>query len=357
MPSTTIKDVRIEPLNIELEEPFTIAIGKKYRIENVILTIVLENGIEGLGEAAPLEPINGENQATVLAVMNSCKDFLLGKDVSQYRWISRQLEAIFWPQITARCAVEMAVLDAFTKTLDTPFYKFLGGMEKKIETDFTIDIVSSDEAKKDALRLAKKGYRILKVKVGKEPKEDIDRVLAIRDGAPDCEITLDANQGFTPYEALYFLEQLEKFDIRPTLFEQPVVKHDLPGMKFVKDHTSVPIAADETVFTTADAIAVIRTGCADIINIKTMKSGIVGALDIAAAARSANIGLMIGCMLESLLSKSASGHIAAGLGGFSFIDLDPHAYPEKDPFTGGPHFKDPLYTLSDDRAGIGVSRK
>jgi hypothetical protein len=58
-----------------------------------------------------------------------------------------------------------------------------------------------------------------------------------------------------------------------------------------------------------------------------------------------------------LLSKSASVHIAAGLGGFSFIDLDPHAYPEKDPFTGGPHFKDPLYTLSDDRPGIGVSRK
>lgn len=70
-------------------------------------------------------------------------------------------------------------------------------------------------------------------------------------------------------------------------------------MKFVKDHTSVPIAADESVFTSADAIKVVQAGCADLINIKLMKSGIVEALDIAAIARSANMELMIGCMIES----------------------------------------------------------
>ncbi|MCK4820481.1 dipeptide epimerase [bacterium] len=357
MESTKIKDVLIEPLNIELEEPFTIAIGTKYTIENVILTITLENGIEGYGEAAPLEPINGENQATVLAVLNSCKDFLIGKNASNYRSISKQVKNIFWPQITALCAIEMALLDAFTKTLNIPLYQFFGGMQNEIETDYTIDIVSSDEAKRNAIILAKKGYRILKIKVGKNPTEDIDRILAIKDGAPDCQITLDANQGFAPYEALRFLENLAENNIRPILFEQPVVKHDLPGMKFVKDNTSIPVAADETVFTSADAINVIRSGCADVINIKIMKSGIIGALDIAAIARSANIGLMIGCMLESVLSKSASVHIAAGLGGFSFIDLDPHSHPEKDPFTGGPQFNDPIYTLADDNPGIGVFKK
>jgi L-alanine-DL-glutamate epimerase-like enolase superfamily enzyme len=230
-------------------------------------------------------------------------------------------------------------------------------MEHDIETDYTIDIVSPQEAKKDAATLAKRGFRTLKIKVGQNLKEDIERVLAIRDGAPDCQITVDANQGFAPYEALGFLEQLEKLDIRPILFEQPVVKHDLLGMKFVKENTSIPIAADETVFTSADAVNVIRTGCADVINIKTMKSGILRALDIAAIARSANVDLMIGCMLESILSKSASVHIAAGLGGFRFIDLDPHARPEKDPFTGGPQFKDPVYTLSDEHPGIGVFKK
>jgi len=354
---TTIKEVLIEPLNIELDEPFTIAIGKKERIENAVITIVLENGIEGYGEAAPLEPINGENQATVLAVLNSCRDYLIGRDAASYRPISEGLRSIFWPQITARCAIEMALLDAFTKTLDVPLYRFLGGMENRIETDYTIDIVSPDAAREDAAALAGEGYRILKIKVGTNPREDIERLLAIRDGAPGCQVTVDANQGFTPSEALHFLEWLDKHDIRPILFEQPVARHDLAGMKFVRDHTSVPVAADESVFTSADAVRVVRSGCADIINIKTMKSGLLGALDIAAVARSANIELMIGCMLESTLSKSASVHLAAGLGGFRFVDLDPHAHPERDPFTGGPSFAAPAYTLTDEHPGIGVWKK
>jgi len=357
MESTKIKNVFIEMLNIAMDEPFTIATGTKYNIENAAVTIILENGIEGYGEAAPLEPINGENQATVLATLNSCKDFLIGRDAADYRTISKELKGVFWAQICARCAIEMAIMDAFTKSMNVPLYKFLGGAENKIETDYTIDIVPPKKAKENATKLSKKGYKILKTKVGKNLKEDIERILAIREGAPGCEITLDANQGFKPYEALYCIELLEKNGIRPILFEQPVVKYDLEGMKFVKDNTSIPVGADETVFTSSDAINVIRSGCADVINIKTMKSGIIEALDIVAIARSANVDLMIGCMLESSLSMAASVHIAAGLGGFKFIDLDPHSYPERDPFTGGPLFKDPLYTLSDDKPGIGVTKK
>ena len=301
MESTKIKKVIIEAINIALDEPFTISIGTKYSIENVLITIQLENGIEGYGEASPLEPINGENQATVLATLNSCKDYLIGMDTSEYCKISRHLKSVFWAQVTARCAIEMALIDAFTKSLNIPLYKFLGGAEKVIETDYTVDIVSSAAAKINAAKFAQKGYRILKTKVGKNLIEDIDRILAIKDGAPNCGITLDANQGFSPCEALHFLEELEKKNIRPVLFEQPVIKHDLAGMKFVKDNTSVPIAADESVFTSADALNVIKTGCADIINIKIMKSGIIEALEIVSIARCANIKLMIGCMLETNL--------------------------------------------------------
>jgi L-alanine-DL-glutamate epimerase-like enolase superfamily enzyme len=351
-----IKKVFIEPINIALDEPFTIAIGTKYSIENACVTVVLDNGIEGYGEAAPLEPVNGENQATVIATLKSCKDFLIGKDISEYSAISKKLKSVFWAQVTARCAIEMALLDAFTKSLNIPFYKFLGGITNKIETDYTIDIVPPDIAKTNAARFAKKGYRVLKTKVGKNLIDDINRILAIKDGAPGCSITLDANQGFSPCEAVHFLEELEKYNIRPILFEQPVIKTDLWGMKYVKDHTSIPIAADESVFTSADAINVIRTGCADVINIKIMKSGIIEALDIAAIARSGNIKLMIGCMLETKLALGCSVHIAAGLGSFDYIDLDPHIDPEKEPFKGGPEFDEPFYTISDDNPGIGINK-
>ena len=352
-----IKKVLIEPINVALDEPFKIAIGTKYNIENVLVTLVLDNGIECYGEAAPLEPINGENQATVLSTLKSCEDFILGKDISEYKAISKNLKSVFWAQVTARCAVEMALLDGYTKSLNIPLYKFFGGTNNKIETDYTIDIVPPEIAKINATRLAKKGYRLLKTKVGKNLVEDINRILAIKDGAPDCGITLDANQGFSPCEAVHFLEELEKNNIRPVLFEQPVIKTDLLGMRYVKDHTSIPIAADESVFTSADAINVVRAGCADIINIKLMKSGIIEAADIAAIARSANIKLMIGCMLETKLALSCSVHFAAGSGNFDYIDLDPHIDPKREPFTGGPDYKDPVYTISDDQPGIGVLKR
>ncbi|MFO7671421.1 MAG: dipeptide epimerase [Bacteroidales bacterium] len=348
-----IKQIHIEAVNIKLDEPFSISIGTKYQIENVLIRLKLENGIEGLGEAAPLEPINGENQATVLATLNTCKAFLTGKDVSEYRRISMHLKTVFRVQVTARCAIEMAMLDAYTKSLNLPLYKFLGGMENRLETDYTVDIVTPEVARINAAKLAAKGYNVLKTKVGKNFSADLERILAIKEGAPHCGITLDANQGYSPSEAVHFLEVLRENNIRPLLFEQPVAMQDLQGMKFVKDHTSVPVGADESVFTSADAINIVRSGCADVINIKLMKSGIVEALDIAAIARSAGIKLMIGCMLETRLALGCAVHFAAGLGGFHFIDLDPHLKPGDDPISGGPAFSDPVYTLSEETPGIG----
>lgn len=356
MEALKIKDIKIEAVGIELDEPFTIAIGTKYEIENVLLTLVLENGIEGYGEAAPLEPVNGENQATVLATLHSCREFLIGKDVTGYRQLAQHLKSVFWAQVTARCAVEMALLDAFTKALNIPLYQFLGGAENKIETDYTVDIMSAAQAKTNAADLSQRGYHIIKTKVGKKITDDIDRILAITEGAPDCGILIDANQGYSATEALYFLEELERKGIRPVLFEQPVDKYDIEGMKWVKENTSVPVAADESVFTAADAIRVVRAGCADFINIKLMKSGLIEAIDIATIARRANIGLMIGCMLETKLGLGCSVHLAAGVGGFGFVDLDPHLDAEKDPFAGGPEFNEPYYSLSG-AAGIGVIKK
>ena len=357
MSPTAIKNIEIESINIPLNQPFTIAIGEKRSIENVLITLTLENGIEGYGEAAPLEPINGENQGTVLATLNSCRSYLIGKDVYNYRQISIHLKKVFWAQVSARSAIEMALLDAFTKSINIPLYKFFGGEKNKIETDYTVDIMSPGLAKTNAAKLSAKGYNLIKTKVGKGLTEDIDRIVAIKDGAPNCGIMLDANQGYSPSEALHFLEELGKNDIRPELFEQPVSRYDLTGMKYVKDNSSIPIAADESVFTSADAINIVRSGCADFINIKLMKSGIIEALDIAAIARSANIGLMIGCMLETKLALGCSAHFAAGLGSFEFIDLNPHIDPENDPFIGGPDFEDPYYLFSNLEPGIGIRKK
>ncbi|MDZ7634747.1 MAG: enolase C-terminal domain-like protein [Bacteroidales bacterium] len=117
--------------------------------------------------------------------------------------------------------------------------------------------------------------------MGTTLKDDIDRVLAIRDGAPQCGILIDANQGYNPKTALRFINEVVNHGIYPVMFEQPVLKTDLVGMKYVRDNTEILIGADESVFTAADAIDIVRTGCADVINIKLMKSCIIESLDIA----------------------------------------------------------------------------
>ena len=198
----------IEPVTISWMNHFIYRLGIMTHIENALVTIVLENGIEGYGEAAPIIQINGENQATILGTLNSCKEFIVGQDINNYRSIAYTLKSAFWAQSAARCAIEMALLDAYTKALGIPFYRFLGGTENRIETDYTISIVPAEEAKKQATELAAEGFRVIKTKVGTNMKDDIDRVLAIRDGAPQCGMLIDANQGYNPKTALRFINEV-----------------------------------------------------------------------------------------------------------------------------------------------------
>jgi L-alanine-DL-glutamate epimerase-like enolase superfamily enzyme len=208
-----------------------------------------------------------------------------------------------------------------------------------------------------AAQYAARGARTLKLKVGTDVEDDADRVLAVVEAAPDCDFILDGNQGYSPREALDLLETLEGEDIQPILFEQPVHRHDFEGLRFVTERAHVPVAADESVHTAADALRIARMGAASVVNIKLMKSGIVEALDIAAVCRAARIRLMVGAMMESRLGTAASAHLIAGLGGFEYVDLDTPMLLAEDPFTGGFDQEGMVYSLEHIRAGLGVAMK
>ena len=90
------------------------------------------------------------------------------------------------------------------------------------------------------------------------------------------------------------------------------------------------------------------------INIKLMKSGPVEGARIHALCRERGTRLMVGCMLESRVGMTAAVHFAAGLGGFEFVDLDPHG-GDADPFTGGPAFEAPYHRLASTADGLGVT--
>ena len=212
------------------------------------------------------------------------------------------------------------MIDAFARSRKIPVWQLFGGVSGHLTTDVTISISEPAEAAKLAAHYAQDGFVLLKLKVGGEG--DTERLSAVAAASPEAHFILDANQAFDPAHAIAFLNELPFEAERVKVFEQPVKEADILGMKHVLSASPVPIYADESVKSPFDAFEMAEAEAAAGINVKIQKSGILGALDIAAICRASGLGLMLGCMLESAIGLSASAHLACGLGDFKYIDLD-----------------------------------
>ncbi len=357
MSHTTIRSITVEPLTIPLLEPFTIATGSVADARNVLISMTLEDGSVGYGECAPFPPSTGESQETALAAAIGCAALIEGRDAANWRALSKLIHGVYFSQHTAIAGMEMALLDALTRSYGIPLYVFFGGAGSAVETDYSIPMVTPERGYELAREVVERGITTIKVKVGGDLRYDVARVEAIREGAPGLGLTLDANQGYTPGEALLCLEALDDRDIRPLMMEQPVHKDDFDGLRYVTQHTSVPIAADESTSNAASVARLIKMEACNVVNIKLMKCGFVEALDIAAVCRANHVELMIGAMIESRLAISAAAHFVAGLGGFRYIDLDTPMLLASDPFTGGYEQRGGVYDLSGVESGLGVERR
>jgi len=352
--STKIRELIAEPLDLPLWEPFKIATGMKDSAWNVLIRVVLEDGTIGFGEVSPSPYTTGDTRDTVLAVMDQLRPAVIGKDVRSWRGLLTETRKLVRYQVAAHSGLEIAVLDAFGKSKGITLAEMFGGMKKSVETDMTLSLGTPEKAGEDAAKFIKKGFNKLKIKVGMDVHTDTDRIIAVRDNAPDSEISLDANQAFSPKEAIELIRLANGRGANVSMFEQPVRKDDFEGMKFVRDHCPLQIAADETVFTPEDALRVVREGAADMINIKVAKCGILGALEIISICRTANIGLMIGAMMESKIGLAASVHLSCGFGTFIHNDLDSVYLLKPFECEGGFELDGPNFSVEGITGGTGI---
>ncbi|MFR9307216.1 MAG: dipeptide epimerase, partial [Lachnospiraceae bacterium] len=200
-----------------------------------------------------------------------------------------------------------------------------------------------------------RGYDCLKIKVGANPTLDVERLRAVRQAVGDeiC-LRIDANQAWQPKQAVRILNQMQEQGLKLEFVEQPVKAYDLEGLKYVTDHSYVPVLADESVFSPRDAMKVLEQRAADLINIKLMKcGGIYNALKIASAAEIYGVECMIGCMLEAKISVNAAVELACAKQIFTRIDLDGPVLCSEDPILGGALFEEKQITVSDE-AGMGI---
>jgi L-alanine-DL-glutamate epimerase-like enolase superfamily enzyme len=317
-----ITDVSVEALNLPLKEPFEIALGTQYEAPNVLVTVETADGVVGYGEGSPDHYVTGETQGATLDTARTAADLLEGRDVADYRALVEDLHATFPGAVSALFALETAVLDAYCRARSMPMAELFGGRPREVRTDLTIPIHPPETAADRAEAAVSEGFETLKVKVGTDVETDVERVRAVSEAAPEATLTVDANQGWSVPEAVRFDEAVREAGVDLALIEQPVVDTDVAGLRSVRDRTTTPVAADETVFTPADAVRVVREDAADVINVKLGKSGLLGAAAIADVAKAADRALMVGCMLESAVGVHTSAHLVAGIGGFSHVDLD-----------------------------------
>lgn len=328
-------EIGARPLDIPLVEPFAIAGGAQPRAHNVLVTLRLADGTIGYGEAAPFPAVTGETQQSTLAALAELGDLVRGADARGWRALAARMRVAHPEAAAARCALETALLDATMRRAGLPLWSFFGGQGTELETDMTITAGSAAHAARSARAILQRGIATIKLKIGGAPAEDLERIEAVHAAAPQAPLLLDGNCGYDAPTALALLAELRERAIPIALFEQPTARYDWDGIRRVTREGGVPVAADETVTTAADALRAAREGAVSCINIKLMKAGIAEALDIAAICRAAGIRLMIGGMVESILAMTVSAHFAAGQGGFSFVDLDTPMFMAEQPFAGG----------------------
>lgn len=331
-----------KPLDLTLTTPFRISRGVQHTSPNVIVQINHDD-YTGYGEAAP-DNYYGESQETVLACITMFAGNL-GDDPFVSDDIMRRLDKIIRLNPSAKAAVDMALYDIIGKMLGAPLYKLLGlNPAHTPHTSFTIGIDTPEEMAKKAL--AARDYPILKIKVG--TKHDLDILKAIRD-VSNAVIRVDANTGWTPKEAIKNINALAPYNIE--FVEQPIAADDWAGLKLIRDNVPVPIIADESCVTAEDIPRI--ADCVDGINIKLMKcGGVRHALKMIHVARTHNLRIMLGCMIESSLAITAAAHLTPLV---DYADLDGHLLIKNDPYIGVTVEKGKL--VLPDGPGLGVKAR
>lgn len=274
--------------------------------QRVIVTLTADDGTVGLGEASPLPFFTGETVDSILVQLE--RHFLplvAGRSPFELTAILRDLEVL--PENTsAKAAIDVALHDLQGKLLGRPVVDLLGGpVRDRVPITFPIGIDPVADAVATAEAAVSRGIRTLKLKIGRDPNADVERVLAVRSAVgPGVKLRIDANAGYTAPVATRLIDRLAPADLE--YVEQPVAAWDIAGLAEVRRATGVPIMADESLHNLRNAVALIEQGAVDIFAIKLIKTGgLAQARAIAHLAAAHRIDLVVISPFETQVGAAA----------------------------------------------------
>ncbi|MBO7707217.1 MAG: dipeptide epimerase [Thermoguttaceae bacterium] len=334
------------PYELKLRHMFGVAGSSRTTTQGVQVTLEYE-GTVGYGEAS-MPPYLGESAASVQEFLGRI-DLAPFRDPFETEEILDYVDRIAENNAAAKASVDIALHDLVGKLIGRPWYRIWGySAEKTPSTFYTIGIDTPEKVAEKTKEAP--AFPILKVKLGRTPKEDREMVEAVR-SATDRPFAVDANQGWTEKTAaLDMIEWLA--DKGCVLVEQPMSKHRPDDIAWITARSPLPVMADESLQRLWDIPTL--SGVFSGINIKLMKcTGLREAKKMIDAARTLGMKVMIGCMTETSCAISAAAQLSPAV---DWADLDGNLLIANDIFDGVGVSPEGKLLLSD-RPGIGVVPK
>ena len=350
-----IVDITTKIVKAPLKTPFKTSLRTVTHLEDLVVMIYSDSGLIGYGEGASTPVITGETLISMQGAVEHIKPLIINRDIEDFNTLLLTLENSMVHNSTIKSAIEIALYDLRSQSFKMPLYKLLGGYKREFKTDITISLNSIDIMLKDCQKAIDLGYDILKIKVGESILSDYERIKTIAQTFPNITLRIDANQAWSAKESVRLLTKLEHQGVITQLIEQPIKANDFRGMRYIKERTLTPLLADESIFSTKQAIEILEMDACDLINIKLAKcGGISNALKIADIADIYGVKCMMGCMLEGAISVGASLHVASARSHtITMLDLDGANLLEYNPIKGGVIFKESNIELTKS-FGLGI---
>jgi L-alanine-DL-glutamate epimerase-like enolase superfamily enzyme len=316
-----------QQLDLRLAHTWTIARTTGTDIFKVVVVeLTSADGVVGRGESSPTARYH-ESVDTVAAFLKQVDP--RGLSFNDIPGSMAYLETVSPHNMSAKCAINIALLDGAAKKAKQPIYDFLqlGFRNNHHVTSFTIGIDKPDVIRKKVLEADL--FPVLKMKVG--VAEDRANLAALREVAPTKAVRVDANEGWkTKEQALEMIEWLAQ-DGHIQYIEQPLPS-TTPAKDWIwlKERSPLQIFADESYHHAKDIPQVAE--CFHGVNVKLVKTGGISAgFEALQAARKAGLKTMIGCMIETSILISAAAHLAELC---DFLDIDGNILITNDPYLG-----------------------
>jgi L-alanine-DL-glutamate epimerase-like enolase superfamily enzyme len=314
-----ITKITTQMVTIPYKNPYRMAPGETRHKRQIVVFLETDEGITGVGETGvTLIERGGETQEAIYITLKKYfPPLVIGMDPFEIGRIIDKLEGFNQGRtgfLCAKAAIDIACYDIMGKATNRPVAALLGGVYRtKFGVSRSLGVKTPDEMGADALKLKSAGYAMLTVKCGFEPREDIDRVAAVRNAVgKDFPLEVDINGAYTAEVAIPTLKKMERYGIEAV--EQPVAWWDLKGMREVRVALDVPVTADESAWTPYDVANIAKEGAADTICLKPVKNGgLYLCKRMAEIADAAGMGVLMGSKHPLTPGTAALIHFAAAI--------------------------------------------